>query len=243
MFSTNNNMVLCYVTKWHNSHCVSNNRHTFKYSIQDIHTNFLNYLSFIPHHESKQVLHVLKTFERLLMKQFYGFQKRCQKQFSQTTTQTRKVWYFGYKLQNKHFHEPDVQTKAFNRWMYYAKTKQIMRQTIHQWKKFTFTQKNHLFARQVMNRLTQWWWRLPVLYDKKKRINIPYSYKTEIACLQQYKCNGCHKYLPSVWHCDHVLALHLGGQDILENIQILCPNCHATKTRYESRVKSYLQII
>ncbi|MET9617109.1 HNH endonuclease [Kitasatospora indigofera] len=43
------------------------------------------------------------------------------------------------------------------------------------------------------------------------------------------KCGG--SFLPSGVDIDHVLPLAKGGEDVDENVQVLCKGCHATKTR------------
>ena len=35
------------------------------------------------------------------------------------------------------------------------------------------------------------------------------------------------------WHADHIVPAYLGGALTLDNVQVLCPNCHAEKTRLE----------
>ena len=37
---------------------------------------------------------------------------------------------------------------------------------------------------------------------------------------------------------DHIVPKYLGGLDELSNIQMLCPNCHADKSRLESSTAS-----
>ena len=46
------------------------------------------------------------------------------------------------------------------------------------------------------------------------------------------ECNGKRK-LPQTWELDHIQPLHLSGSDTFENMQIICPNCHALKTQHE----------
>ncbi len=55
---------------------------------------------------------------------------------------------------------------------------------------------------------------------------------------QKDKCAICGSKFSarSVVHWDHKRALALGGSDTTRNIQALCPNCHAEKTR-EDRSK------
>ena len=54
----------------------------------------------------------------------------------------------------------------------------------------------------------------------------------EIAWRQKYKCADCGELLhPRAMDIDHVVTLHAGGGDVAENLQALCANCHAKKTR------------
>ena len=36
-----------------------------------------------------------------------------------------------------------------------------------------------------------------------------------------------------MFHLDHIICLRNGGKDELDNLQALCPNCHAEKTKNE----------
>ena len=60
-----------------------------------------------------------------------------------------------------------------------------------------------------------------------------------IAYRQKYKCAGCNNLLyPLAFDIDHAVELRDGGKDKLQNLQALCSNCHAAKTRsYHSRKK------
>jgi len=70
-------------------------------------------------------------------------------------------------------------------------------------------------------------------YKKKipKRI-LSRSMRIEIAYRQNYACNHCKLFpIPPDFHVDHIIELQDGGQDIAENLQALCPQCHSEKTR------------
>ena len=74
------------------------------------------------------------------------------------------------------------------------------------------------------------------LLDIKKRLaaskrRYSTSHRIEIAYKSLYKCNMCCKILPPCFEVDHIVELHEGGEDAYENLQALCPNCHAKKTR------------
>ena len=59
------------------------------------------------------------------------------------------------------------------------------------------------------------------------------SMRVELAYRQEYKCNVCKVVLPPNFEVDHIQRLDEGGQDVLENLQCLCPPCHSEKTRLE----------
>ena len=59
------------------------------------------------------------------------------------------------------------------------------------------------------------------------------KFRWEVAYRQKYKCQVCQELLhPKAMDIDHVLALSKGGEDVIENLQALCTNCHAKKSRY-----------
>ena len=57
------------------------------------------------------------------------------------------------------------------------------------------------------------------------------SHRIEIAYKSKYKCNMCDIILPPGFAVDHIIELCDGGEDVYDNCQALCPNCHAEKTR------------
>ena len=70
-------------------------------------------------------------------------------------------------------------------------------------------------------------------YCKKipKRV-LSRSLRVEIAYRQEYKCNMCGLFpIPPNFEVDHIAELQDGGADVSENLQALCPGCHAEKTR------------
>lgn len=62
--------------------------------------------------------------------------------------------------------------------------------------------------------------------------------KRIIAAGQKYMCVGSvcagRILLPQTWELDHIHPLHLGGTNNVDNLQVLCPNCHALKTQKEA---------
>ena len=70
-------------------------------------------------------------------------------------------------------------------------------------------------------------------YSRKipKRV-LSRSLRIEIAFRQRYECNKCCLFpIPPDFQVDHIMELQDGGQDVSENLQALCPGCHAEKTR------------
>ena len=57
------------------------------------------------------------------------------------------------------------------------------------------------------------------------------SHRIEIAYKSKYHCHMCKMLLPPTFEVDHIVELCDGGKDEYINLQALCPNCHALKTR------------
>tara|TARA_B100000925_G_C21931343_1_gene440401 strand:+ start:243 stop:629 length:387 start_codon:yes stop_codon:yes gene_type:complete len=57
--------------------------------------------------------------------------------------------------------------------------------------------------------------------------------RNTVAARQGYKCAHCKQTFPAVFDIDHIVPLHKGGEDALGNLQALCCNCHAIKSRNE----------
>tara|TARA_B100000963_G_scaffold69120_1_gene57497 strand:- start:1864 stop:2403 length:540 start_codon:yes stop_codon:yes gene_type:complete len=55
-----------------------------------------------------------------------------------------------------------------------------------------------------------------------------------VAAAQRWRCNGCQQLLSAAYQIDHRIPLWRGGEDRVENLQALCPNCHAAKTQREA---------
>tara|TARA_B100001094_G_scaffold327742_1_gene386621 strand:- start:938 stop:1300 length:363 start_codon:yes stop_codon:yes gene_type:complete len=60
--------------------------------------------------------------------------------------------------------------------------------------------------------------------------NVSQKTKKIIASNQQWKCNICKKLLDFTFEVDHVNELRYGGNNDINNLQALCPNCHRRKT-------------
>ena len=67
------------------------------------------------------------------------------------------------------------------------------------------------------------------------RQKITAQLRWEIAAFQKWKCAMCKKLLPVTAEIDHKLPRHRGGSDKPKNLQALCNNCHALKSRKESK--------
>lgn len=52
---------------------------------------------------------------------------------------------------------------------------------------------------------------------------------TRLMVLQRGKCACCHQAIEDSHHLDHVFPLALGGANIDDNIQLLCPRCNLQK--------------
>ena len=80
------------------------------------------------------------------------------------------------------------------------------------------------------------------LSDTTSAMSIPYlrkkftpSQRYEIAFNQAAKCRTCSDVLKENFHIDHIVPLHVGGSNTIENVQALCLDCHANKTKHETR--------
>jgi hypothetical protein len=67
---------------------------------------------------------------------------------------------------------------------------------------------------------------------KRRRLN-PMLFKREVIMRQKSMCNCCGDLLKGRCELDHVMPLSAGGENAPENLQALCPPCHAEKTRRE----------
>lgn len=66
-----------------------------------------------------------------------------------------------------------------------------------------------------------------VVTRKKSR-----KYRWEIAYRQKYQCAKCQELLhPKAMDIDHIEEIQDGGLDTIDNLQALCANCHAKKSR------------
>jgi hypothetical protein len=66
------------------------------------------------------------------------------------------------------------------------------------------------------------------------RQNVTDLQRRVLACRQGWQCAKCEVLLPAVFHVDHMTPLSQGGKHVIENLQVLCPNCHALKSSIEN---------
>jgi 5-methylcytosine-specific restriction protein A len=66
-----------------------------------------------------------------------------------------------------------------------------------------------------------------------KRMNIKNSIKKQLLIQQENKCNKCDKECIK-YEVDHIVRLADGGSNEIENLQILCKECHKNKTDSEN---------
>lgn len=64
------------------------------------------------------------------------------------------------------------------------------------------------------------------------RTSIPKRIRNRVLSLAGGLCELCGTVLTQ-WHCDHVTAHFYVNEHALENLQALCPPCHAIKTKID----------
>lgn len=69
------------------------------------------------------------------------------------------------------------------------------------------------------------------MHKRKKLSNFQ---RNTIAHSQKWQCKKCNALLPAAFEIDHILPLWCGGNNEILNLQALCPNCHANKSRSET---------
>jgi len=72
------------------------------------------------------------------------------------------------------------------------------------------------------------------------RRDVSFSLKKLCAASQGWRCAQCDALLPAEFQVDHITPLADGGSNEQDNLQALCPGCHAFKTYTENmnRAKS-----
>lgn len=70
---------------------------------------------------------------------------------------------------------------------------------------------------------------------KRKKRKLNQALRIDIAYRQGYACKQCGKFpIPPTFQLDHIVRLADGGADDVDNLQALCVECHAMKTRSET---------
>jgi len=66
------------------------------------------------------------------------------------------------------------------------------------------------------------------------RAHIPATFKRTILKGQNHKCKICSIHL-DVYDIDHIVPYRVQPRHTINNLQALCPTCHARKTRKEAK--------
>jgi len=79
--------------------------------------------------------------------------------------------------------------------------------------------------------------------NKKKKLkcerkSFTPAIRNKVAAQQKWCCKYCSQILTDVFEIDHIIPLHLNGENNIENLQALCRNCHGRKTIDETIVRS-----
>ena len=69
-----------------------------------------------------------------------------------------------------------------------------------------------------------------------KRRTVSERMKKEVAARAKWKCERCTKTVNANYEIDHIIPLYHAGDNTSENLQILCPDCHRTKTAEDRKL-------
>ena len=70
--------------------------------------------------------------------------------------------------------------------------------------------------------------------SKKMRTRTLTQYEKRIVGARaRWKCASCDSMLSATYEVDHIIPLHRGGDDHIDNCQALCRECHSRKTQIE----------
>lgn len=109
--------------------------------------------------------------------------------------------------------------------------------------------KQHWIEKKALQRFLNWMLENATQTEERKILqavqkalvvkrNKSRKHRWEIAYRQKYKCSMCQDLLhPKAMDIDHIQEIQDGGLDNLDNLQALCSNCHAKKSR--SRKSKY----
>jgi hypothetical protein len=79
-----------------------------------------------------------------------------------------------------------------------------------------------------------------IVIDKINRHKFSKTTRKSIVDTQENKCNVCKSELDK-FEIDHIIPLALGGVDEIDNLQAICIQCHAYKTKTESDLTQYVK--
>lgn len=63
--------------------------------------------------------------------------------------------------------------------------------------------------------------------DRRK---VPDRIKKEVAARAHWRCERCQTTVNANYEIDHIIPLYHAGDNESANLQLLCPDCHRTKT-------------
>ena len=67
----------------------------------------------------------------------------------------------------------------------------------------------------------------------KTKRSVSETKKKYVASCQNWKCKSCNNQLQAWFEVDHIVPLHKGGSNNVDNLVALCRNCHGEKTSME----------
>ena len=62
------------------------------------------------------------------------------------------------------------------------------------------------------------------------RRNVTPRMKKEVGARAGWRCERCDQMVNANYEVDHIVPLYCAGENALHNLQLLCPDCHRTKT-------------
>ena len=68
--------------------------------------------------------------------------------------------------------------------------------------------------------------------------NVSHRMKKKVAARAQWKCEICNGILNENYEIDHITPLYKAGDNNINNLQCLCPDCHRTKTAEDLMTES-----
>ena len=67
------------------------------------------------------------------------------------------------------------------------------------------------------------------------RRQVSHRMKKDVAARAEWHCQLCMRMVNANFEVDHIIPLYHGGDNALSNLQLLCPDCHRSKTACDSR--------